>query len=80
MLCLSGFELYSRWVPLYSVDFDFILRIWWMKLQFDIDFYDQMWTSNASSATRLSFQNKGMSAENYADLIYHETLGAAILH
>ena len=36
--------------------------------------------SNASSATRLSFQNKGMSAENYADLIYHETLGAAILH
>ena len=51
-----------------------------MKLQFDIDFYDQMWTSNASSATRLSFQNKGMSAENYADLIYHETLGAATLH
>ena len=39
-----------------------------MELQFDIDFYDQMWTSNASSATRLSFQNKGMSAENYADL------------
>lgn len=27
-----------------------------------------MWTSRASSATRLSFQNKGMSAENYADL------------
>ena len=51
-----------------------------MKLQFDIDFYDQMWTSNASPATRLSFQNKGVSAENYADLIYHETLGAAILH
>lgn len=41
-----------------------------MKLQLDIDFCDQMWTSNASSATRLSFQNKGMSAENYADLIY----------
>lgn len=67
-------------ITFYSVDFDFILRIWWMKLQFDIDFYDQMWTSNASSTTRLSFQNKGMSAENYADLIYHETLGAAILH
>ena len=40
-----------------------------MKLQFDIDFYDQMWTSNASSAMRLSFQNKGMSAENDADLL-----------
>ena len=42
-----------------------------MKLQFDIDFYDQMWTSNASSATRLSFQNKGMSAENDADLLWN---------
>ena len=29
-----------------------------MKLQFDIDFYGQMWTSNTSPATRLSLQNK----------------------
>ena len=26
MLCLSGFELYSRWVPLLTVEF--FLRTW----------------------------------------------------
>ena len=27
MLCLSGFELYSRWVPLYNENFQFRARL-----------------------------------------------------
>ena len=49
MLCLSGFELYSRWVPLCFVVRD--LFMWWFLVIFGKFFYFQFFPSKDSEQT-----------------------------
>ena len=65
MLCLSGFELYSRWVPMTPSLASFQKYDEGIQSQIEVD--DRLWTSNASFVACL-FQNSDVSAKEYANL------------